>query len=81
VFDQTGVRIETKDGRVLQQRENPREVCASHKVRWDDLDLLYFKGYAQWSYLTEPFYLLMPGLEIREGKRVWTELEDLQIVR
>ena len=72
VFERAGVRIETEDGRVVQHRENPREVCTSHKVRWDDLDLLYFKGYAQWSYLTEPFYLLMSGFEVSEGQP-WPE--------
>ena len=81
VFEGTGVRIETEDGRVVQRRENAREVCVSHKFRWDDLDLLYFKGYAQWSYLTEPFYLLMPGFEFREaepgreGTETWRKLD------
>jgi hypothetical protein len=67
VFDHSGVRVETENGRIVQQRERPRELCVRHKV-WDDLDLLYFKGYAQWGYLNEPFYLLMPGFEMREGK-------------
>ena len=33
---------------------------------------MYFKGYAQWGYLNEPFYLLMPGFETREGEP-WRE--------
>jgi hypothetical protein len=79
VFDQAGVRIETEDGRIVRHRENPRETCARHRV-WDDLDLLYFKGYAQWGYLNEPFYLLLPGFEMqedepwREGAETWRKL-------
>src|SRR6516162_6838282 len=71
VFDRSGVRIETEDGRTIRHREDPREICARHSV-WDDLDLLYFKGYAQWGYLNEPFYFLMPGFEMREGEP-WRE--------
>lgn len=71
VFDRSGVRIETENGHVVQQREDGRALSARHKV-WDDLDLLYFKGYAQWSYLNEPFYLLMAGFEVREGEP-WRE--------
>jgi hypothetical protein len=67
VFDRGGVQIETDDGRVVRRRDNPRELCVNHRI-WDDLDLLYFKGYAQWGYLNEPFYLLMPGIEVSEGK-------------
>ena len=80
VFDRAGVRIETEDGRVVQHRKNPREACVTHRV-WDDLDILYFKGYAQWSYLNEPFYLLMPGFEVsegkpcREGEETWRKLD------
>jgi hypothetical protein len=36
VFDHSGVRIETENGRVVQQRERPRERCIRDKV-WDDL--------------------------------------------
>src|SRR5262249_10346470 len=71
VFDRSAVRIETEEGQVVQERGDPRELCISNKV-WDDLDLLYFKGYAQWGYLNEPFYLLMPGFETREGEP-WRE--------
>lgn len=80
VFDRAGVRIETEDGRVVKSRESPREICTSHKV-WDDLDMLYFKGYAQWGYLNEPFYLLMPSFEVsegepwREGAETWRRLD------
>lgn len=66
---------------MVQHRENPRDACTNHKVRWDDLDLLYFKGYAQWSYLTEPFYLLTPSFEVSEGDpwredaEIWRKLD------
>jgi hypothetical protein len=35
-------------------------------IRWDDLDFLYFAGYASWNYLTTPFLLASPGVEVQE---------------
>jgi hypothetical protein len=72
VFDKGEVRIEREDGQVVRSRSNAREVATRHTFRWDDLDLLYFKGYASWSYLNEPFYLLLPGFQVREGEP-WRE--------
>jgi len=31
---------------------------------WDDLDFVYFSGYAMWCYLTLPFLLLRNGVSI-----------------
>lgn len=81
VFDRRQVHIESEDGDVIASRCNPREVAMRHRFRWDDLDLLYFKGYASWSYLNEPFYLLMPGFQLsegqpwREGTETWRRLD------
>ncbi|MDQ3936469.1 MAG: hypothetical protein M3340_17755 [Actinomycetota bacterium] len=49
-------------------RDNPRELfrSARRRVRWDDLDLLYFSGYAIWGYATFPFHLTLPGVEATE---------------
>jgi hypothetical protein len=59
------VRIETEDGRLVAERSRPRaefrRVC--RLVRWDELDMLYFAGYALWGYATQPFSLLRPGVE------------------
>lgn len=68
VFDSGRVSIERQSGDVVASRSNAREVATQHRFRWDNLDLLYFKGYAAWSYLNEPFYLSMPGFELSEGE-------------
>jgi hypothetical protein len=43
-----------------------RASARSHR-RWDDLDELYFDGYALWQYATAPFAFAGPGFEVREG--------------
>ena len=72
VFDNGQVRIERDGGQVVEGRQDARAVLLTHRFRWDDLDLLYFKGYASWSYLNEPFYLLMSGFRLSEGEP-WKE--------
>jgi hypothetical protein len=60
------VRILDSEGKVVSQRENPR--AAFHGIRrlfkWDDLDFIYFGGYANWNYLTAPFMLARKGFVI-----------------
>ena len=68
LFEADLVRIESEDGQVLAVRRNPRTAFRDfrHYLWWDHLDLLYFRGYALWNYLTAPFLLLRPGVEYRE---------------
>jgi len=62
------VRISDRDGIVLSRRENPRSAFRSfrHLFSWDDLDFIYFAGYATWNYLTTPFLLAFPGVMVTE---------------
>ncbi|MCC6659061.1 MAG: hypothetical protein IT512_12830 [Rhodocyclaceae bacterium] len=59
------VRILDADGRLMARRERPREAFRGlrRQFRWDELDFLYFGGYATWNYLTTPFIFLRPGFE------------------
>jgi hypothetical protein len=41
--------------------------AAQRHRRWDDLDELYFDGYALWQYATAPFAFAGPGFDVREG--------------
>lgn len=69
VFGAERVSIETADGRELRALEHPREVLLGSRRRqlwWDELDLLYFAGYASWNYFQGPFLLLRDGVEARE---------------
>lgn len=60
------VRIIDSKGTVVAQRKDPR--LAFRKFRrqffWDDLDFIYFGGYATWNYLTAPFMLARKGFQI-----------------
>jgi hypothetical protein len=60
------VRILDSDGAVVSGRKDPR--AAFRGIRrlfvWDDLDFIYFAGYATWNYLTVPFLLNRRGVMI-----------------
>jgi len=61
-----------EQGTTVADRSDPRAHLRSLKsqVVWDDLDVLYFCGYALWGYLNQPFMLTRPDIELREvGER------------
>jgi hypothetical protein len=66
--------IRTSDGRVLESRQDPRASFAGHQLKtpWSDLQMLYFRGYAAWTYLTAPFLLKEPGFVTKEIEP-WSE--------
>lgn len=82
VFEEGAVRIEADDGRVIAERADARSAFRGirHAVRWDRLDILYFGGYAMWTYVSVPFVLTRPGYVVeelppwREGDETWRPL-------
>ena len=76
------VAIETLDGEVVRERMNPRASFDGHTMStpWDPLHRAYFNGYAMWTYLTTPFFMALPGFDVREidalteGEEVWRGL-------
>jgi hypothetical protein len=56
------------DGKVIEQRAAPRKSFAGHTIatRWDAHQLIYFTGYAMWTYLTTPFLFRLPGFHTEE---------------
>lgn len=60
------VRIRDGTGAILAQRAEPRAAFRGlrRQLWWDDLDFLYFAGYAIWNYLTAPFLYAHPGCAI-----------------
>jgi hypothetical protein len=68
VFEPARVWIETDDGAVVAERENPREAFGGLRraLWWDHLDFLYFAGYALWGYGNAPFVFARPEFETRE---------------
>jgi hypothetical protein len=60
--------VERPDGAVVLSRKDPFKHFEGHVIDtpWDDLDLLYFRGYALWNYIMTPFYFTWPGFSTRE---------------
>jgi hypothetical protein len=77
IFDQGAVRIETDGGELISERTDPRPEFRRFRrnVWWDDLDLLYFGGYALWGYVNAPFMFRRDGFEISEAEP-WHEDGD-----
>ena len=81
-FTPDRVAILRADGSIVDERTNPRSSFAGHQrdTPWDDLQAVYFSGYALWNYLTEPFLFADAGFatyEIepwREEEATWRRL-------
>ena len=67
-FQPDRVAIETSDGRVVEERANPRESFKGHAfdTPWDTLQLAYFAGYAMWTYMNTPFLFALTGVKTEE---------------
>ena len=67
---------------MVLERRAPKDSFAGHQMStpWDQLHRAYFNGEALWTYLTTPFLLAMPGVEVeetepwREGEETWRVL-------
>lgn len=68
------VAIETDDGVVVEELNEPRVSFAGHQVEtpWSRLQLAYFAGYAMWTYLNLPFALARQDVQ-REELSQWEE--------
>ncbi len=60
------VRILDSKGTIVARRKNPRQFFRGIRRQfiWDDLDFIYFAGYATWNYLTSPFLLARKGFVV-----------------
>lgn len=82
VFTPECVWIEDRAGHTIAERSSPRLAFRSwrHYLWWDNLDLLYFAGYASWNCFTTPFLLSQGEEEMteiepwRENGEVWRRL-------
>lgn len=68
VYEPDLTALVASDGNVIEQRESPRKSFEGHTVatRWDVQQLIYFAGYAMWTYLTTPFLLGLAGFRTEE---------------
>ncbi|MET7600594.1 hypothetical protein ABZS84_36855 [Streptomyces sp. NPDC005481] len=76
-FTPARIAVEKLDGRVVAEREDPRASFDGHGTLtpWDPLHRAYFNGYALWTYLTAPFLLALPGVDISALATRWEEGE------
>ena len=73
---------ESGSQRPVESLTAPRASFAGHQLEtpWSQLQLVYFAGYAMWTYLTEPYSLTLPGVSTqeiepwREGSETWRRL-------
>jgi hypothetical protein len=81
-FTPDRIATETTTNAAVSERLDPRASFTGHVMNtpWDPLQLAYFIGYAIWTYLTTPFLLAMPGVEVaeispwQEGGELWRGL-------
>jgi hypothetical protein len=71
VWTPSHVTLQDDGGAVVAQRHDPRQQFSRwvKQLRWDQLDILYFAGYALWNYLSFPFLLASPGVRVHQPER------------
>jgi len=83
VWEPAQTSVVSGSGEILSKFEEPRASFAGHSLmtQWNEQQLVYFTGYAMWTYLTTPFLFAMPGFESREvepwdeGEETWRRLK------
>lgn len=76
------VTVESPEGNVLMTWQNPHQAFRDHArhAPWDELYLVFFCGFSVWNYLTIPFLLAHPDVEVeelvpwREHDQLWRRL-------
>ncbi len=74
VWEPERTAIVTDSGEIVEERTSPRSFFEGHTIPtpWDKQNLIYFAGYAMWTYLTTPFLFKLPGFETEEVEP-WNE--------
>jgi hypothetical protein len=66
-FEPRLVTVRTEDGTEISRRRDPRASFPRDALTpWDNTQVAYFASYAIWNYLTLPFLLTTPGVEVTE---------------
>jgi len=67
-FQPDSVTIESIDGEILRTWRHPQLRLPDHAIHplADELHLVFFCGFAIWSYLTTPFLLARPDVHVEE---------------
>jgi hypothetical protein len=72
--DRVAIETDDESAEIVEVLTSPRESFAGHTLAtpWSMLQMAYFAGYAMWTYLSEPYSLTLPGVEIEE-LGLWNE--------
>lgn len=81
-FTPNRVAVESNTGELILEVNNPRNLFSGHVMAtpWEAKHRAYFTGYTLWTYLTTPFLLAHPGIEVteispwQEGNESWRGL-------
>ncbi|MGI5519902.1 hypothetical protein ACQEUX_02970 [Micromonospora sp. CA-259024] len=62
------VTVTGPDGTVIEQLDDPRATFAGYtpETPWSLAQIAYFRSYATWHYLVEPYVFTWPGVEAHE---------------
>jgi hypothetical protein len=68
VYEPNQTAIVSDGGKLIEKQDAPRATFEGHKIQtpWNSLQLVYFTGYAMWTYLTTPFLFKRPGFKSEE---------------
>src|ERR1700730_9805092 len=74
IYQEGKVWVQTDAGAMAEELPAPRAAYEGHErhTPWNDLQYLYFIGYAFWNYFTTPFLLALDGV-ICEEIEPWEE--------
>lgn len=78
VFESNRVAIADSTGKSLEELNDPRASFMGYvtETPWSKLQLVYFIGYAMWTYFNFPFTLSSPGFEVSEIEP-WEENHEI----
>ncbi len=68
IWEPNQTSVVSQTGEVTAKLNAPRTSFAGHTVmtKWDELQLIYFTGYALWTYFATPFLFKLPGVKTDE---------------
>lgn len=74
VWEPEQTAVVADSGEIIARRAAPRSFFEGHTIPtpWDEQHLIYFTGYAMWTYLTTPFLFKLPGF-VTEEVEPWCE--------
>ncbi|MBB3656688.1 hypothetical protein FHX15_001916 [Rhizobium sp. BK650] len=78
VWEPERTAVIADSGDIIEQRAAPRSFFEGHTIPtpWDRQHLIYFTGYAMWTYLTTPFLFGLPGFRTQEIEP-WHEEDEI----